>query len=380
MSADIFVRHESGRGAIDSFAADWDRLVRAAAIPHPSSPFAVVRELLAHERGARGTAHVWIAYRDEQPAAALLGVTGKLHWYTEGQLRTPGDHDAYAVPLLVRASDSNAAAEVIRSALCTTPGYIRVCMVRQTNRAFFEAVQGSARDLLFMYFPTGKASFLPVPHSEHELWERLSANFRKNLRKQTKRLEAVDAKEWRFLRGGECSSVEIERFLELEASGWKARAGGAILSRPDAAAYYRDMLSALAREGRLELHQLFVEGRCVAVQVGVRMHDVLCLLKIAYDESSAHLAPGNMLFLELVRREITAGACREIDCLTDMAWHRNWAMHQRETFDIHVYPRTWRGLALGYAPRAIREWARKNGYLKRVRDFLVRRNVKQSVS
>lgn len=379
MPSEIHIRHEEGAAGIGTLAADWDRLGSTLECPHPSAPFAVVQAILAHERGTGGTAHAWIAYRGTEPAAALLGVRVPLRWAAADQLRTPGDHDAYPVPLIAGTGDVDAAAALLRSALQSSLGCSRFCFVRQSDRALFDTLRNSAPDLLFSVHPVGHASFLPVPATEQAFWESISTNFRKNLRKQQKRLDSTGGVEWKFLRAGECTSTEIERFLALEASGWKGEAGGAILMRPAAAAYYRDMLSGLARDGRLEMHQLLVGDRCVAVQVGVRFRDVLCLLKIAYDESAAHLAPGNMLFLELVRREIAAGACREIDCLTDMRWHRNWAMHQHELFDVHVYPRKIRAIALGYAPRALRAWARSSPYLMRVRDLL-RRTLKHSAT
>ncbi len=379
MLSQLQVRHEVGVVNIRTLASDWERLVSVLGCPHPSGPFSVIAAILEHRRGAGGEAHAWIAYANGEPVSALLTVRELLPWSGTDQLRTPGDHDAYPVPLLARLSDSAAAAMLLRAACTTSPQISRCSLVRQTDRALFDAISEHAPDLLIKLAVRGKASYLPVPATEDELWSTLSSNFRKNLRKQRRKLDVTTEVSWRFLRGSECTTQEIERFLELEASGWKGQRGGAILRRPAAAEYYRAMLQALAVDGRLEMHQLLLKNRCVAIQVGVRLERTLCLLKISYDEGVAQLAPGNMLFLELVRREIATGSCREIDCLTDMPWHRNWAMHQRELFDVHAYKRTWRTLLFAYFPRATRDWVRTNPYLVRAKRLLRKRTMIGSV-
>jgi hypothetical protein len=348
------VLHASG---IDSVLAEgdrWDHVVGTMRCPHPSASFGVVREILNHDRGTGGETHCWVAHLGGEPSAGLLCVRERMPWGGGStQLRNPGDHDAYPLPLVADRANPEVAAFLIRSALRDVPGCARLRLVRQTDRSFFEAVQRAVPDLCFKISGGGFASFLDVPATVDQLWNSLSANFRKNLRKQRKKLEATGAVTWRFLRGAECTEDNIERFFELEASGWKGERGGAILRRPAAAAYYRDMLRALAKEGQLELHMLLLDDRCVAGQIGIRRHDTLSLLKIAYDQQVSYLAPGNMLFLELVLREIAAEQLREIDCLTDMPWHRNWGMAQRELLEVQVFPRTIVGLAVGYLPRAL---------------------------
>lgn len=355
----LAVTHASGTAEVLRIGPEWDQVARGIRSTHPSVPFGVVRALLSHSRGTGGEPHCWLARNGEDPVAALLCVRERLSWGAGAwQLRTPGDHDAYPLPLLAPLSSPASAATLIRGALKSVPGCARMRLVRQTNREYFRDIVDAAPDLYFSVRGSGFASYLAVPDTQDMLWSSLSANFRKNLRKQRKKLEAAGTISWHFLEGAECTPEHIEQFLLLEASGWKGERGGAILMRPAAAAYYRDALRELASGGQLELHLLAIDGRCVAGQLGVRRFDTLNLLKIAYDENAAHLAPGNMLFLELALREISAKRVQTIDCLTNMPWHRNWAMAQRELLEVQVFPRTLIGFAVGYLPRALHIYLR----------------------
>jgi hypothetical protein len=49
--------------------------------------------------------------------------------------------------------------------------------------------------------------------------------------------------------------------------------------------------------------------------------------------------PRDLLFRETVARTFADGRTDEVNCLTDMQWHRNWHMTQAAYRDLRVYPR-----------------------------------------
>jgi CelD/BcsL family acetyltransferase involved in cellulose biosynthesis len=365
------VRCAVGFESIALIEAGWSSLVIASQSSHPSLSLSVVRAAASSSASQENPLLMFLAERDLTCVAALACTSEPLPWAMGArQLRSLGDHEVYAVPLVVRDTSAEDAAELIRTALNTPPGFRRICLDQQIDRPLFEKIRDVAPDLLVDIRPAGYGSFLTIPKNEELFWQSLSSNFRRNLRKQQRRLEVSGDIRWRFLHGPECKSVDFERFLELEASGWKGASGGAILARPSALKYYRQLLNELAADGLLELHFLELNGRCVAAQVGVRIQNVLNLLKIAYDESVSKMAPGNMLLLELVRRLVARGDTREINCLTDMPWHRNWAMNKREYTAVTIYPRTFGAVAMAYAPRAVKHWLRENPYARSARTFM----------
>jgi CelD/BcsL family acetyltransferase involved in cellulose biosynthesis len=84
-------------------------------------------------------------------------------------------------------------------------------------------------------------------------------------------------------------------FLQLEAAGWKGRNGTAFACDPGHAAFFRTLCAAYARVGRLQLLDLSVDGRTVAMKCNLVAGDVVFCFKIAYDEQYAAYSPGLLL-------------------------------------------------------------------------------------
>ncbi len=86
-----------------------------------------------------------------------------------------------------------------------------------------------------------------------------------------------------------------ERFLALEATGWKGRAGTALLQDPGRAAFLRTMSRSLARDGRIRFDELFAGGKLAAASITLFAPPHAYYWKIAYDESLAAASPGLQL-------------------------------------------------------------------------------------
>jgi CelD/BcsL family acetyltransferase involved in cellulose biosynthesis len=207
-------------------------------------------------------------------------------------------------------------------------------------------------------------SFLQLCEVQADVLSMVSNNFRKNLRKQRRRLDALSNVHFEFLEGAEADPSVIEDFIALEQAGWKGRVGRAIGHDPAMTAYYRTLVKELAREQRLEWHLLTVGGKLIAAHLGIRTGRAINLLKIAYDESYAAAGPGNMLLLELIRREQARDREAVVDCLTDMPWHRNWRMASRPYLTVTLFPRRLLPTVLGYYPRVVADVLRGQLWLR----------------
>jgi len=84
-------------------------------------------------------------------------------------------------------------------------------------------------------------------------------------------------------------------FLRLEASGWKGRNGTALACDPGHASFFRTLCGGYARIGRLQLLDLSVDGRTVAMKCNLVAGGVVFCFKIAYDERYAAYSPGLQL-------------------------------------------------------------------------------------
>jgi CelD/BcsL family acetyltransferase involved in cellulose biosynthesis len=100
--------------------------------------------------------------------------------------------------------------------------------------------------------------------------------------------------------------------FELEGSGWKRRAGTAIVSDPRSEQLYRSFAHAAAARGWLRLHLLEVGGDAIAADLSCVLGDVAFLIKTGYAEQGpmARLSPGLVLRGEAIHHYIDDGLTR----------------------------------------------------------------------
>jgi hypothetical protein len=95
------------------------------------------------------------------------------------------------------------------------------------------------------------------------------------------------------------SAVEI--FLNLEASGWKAKRGTALMQDEGDASFVRRAAKALAEIGQCEIVTLRAGDTAVAAAIVLRHLDRAFYFKLGVDERFAKLSPGVQLTLDLTR-------------------------------------------------------------------------------
>src|SRR5690606_5380408 len=89
-----------------------------------------------------------------------------------------------------------------------------------------------------------------------------------------------------------------------------------------------------------------IDGRAVAMQVGIEWQARLWLLKIAYDEGYARCSPGLLLLEDSLRHAARQGLL-SCEFLGDARpWTRRRTRDERRTLSIRVYPRSLAGMAL----------------------------------
>jgi CelD/BcsL family acetyltransferase involved in cellulose biosynthesis len=143
------------------------------------------------------------------------------------------------------------------------------------SRAVLPATAGSA--------PGFEAS---LPRKRLKEWSR-----------QMRRLRERGDVEFRVAADG----AAVERFLALEAKGWKGAQRTALGADPNLAAFTRSMLARLALDGKLAIHLMELDGEALAIGVMLRSGDHAFYWKTAYHESYAEYSPGLQLTLELSR-------------------------------------------------------------------------------
>jgi CelD/BcsL family acetyltransferase involved in cellulose biosynthesis len=133
------------------------------------------------------------------------------------------------------------------------------------------------------------------------LREALGPKKLKELRRQRNRLAGHGAIRFDVARRPDEVAAAIETFLALEASGWKARRGTALMQDDGDAAFVRRATVALAETGQCEIVTLRAGDTPVAAAIVLRHQDRAFYFKLGVDERFAKWSPGVQLTLDLTR-------------------------------------------------------------------------------
>lgn len=118
---------------------------------------------------------------------------------------------------------------------------------------------------------------------------------RKELRRQANRLAEQGAVRFRRWQAGEPIEPWIDAFLDLEARGWKGRAGSALASHSDTEAWFRAILTAAGEAGKLDMRVLDLDERPLAMLINFLAPPGGFSFKTAFDEDYARFSPGVLL-------------------------------------------------------------------------------------
>jgi Protein involved in cellulose biosynthesis (CelD) len=123
----------------------------------------------------------------------------------------------------------------------------------------------------------------------------------KELRRQRHRLAEHGAVHFDVARTPTDVASALEIFLNLEASGWKAKRGTALVQDEGDASFVRRAARALAEIGQCEIVTLRAGDTAVAAAIVLRHLDRAFYFKLGVDERFAKLSPGVQLTLDLTR-------------------------------------------------------------------------------
>jgi len=109
----------------------------------------------------------------------------------------------------------------------------------------------------------------------------------------------------------------LERFLGLEARGWKGTLGTGLGQSASDTAFITAVGSDLGARGAFEVVELTLNGTTIAAGLVLRQADRAYFFKIAYDEALARVSPGVQLTLELTKRFAANPAITLVDSTAD---------------------------------------------------------------
>jgi CelD/BcsL family acetyltransferase involved in cellulose biosynthesis len=202
---------------------------------------------------------------------------------------------------------------------------------------------------------TGASAYL-LTDSETAALGAVSRSFRHNLRRLARRAEASAPLRLDICRTPEALAPALDRFLALEASGWKGKGGrgSAIAEHPRLTAFYRALADAFGARGECVIALLHHGGRPVAAHFGLIAAGRYNILKIAYSEADAAIAPGNLLMERVISWCCEQRDIGELSFVTGPAWCERWKPHFDPVRTYRLFAPTLAGRLLQGALRVKR--------------------------
>jgi O-antigen/teichoic acid export membrane protein len=109
----------------------------------------------------------------------------------------------------------------------------------------------------------------------------------------------------------------MDRFLALEASGWKGAGGTAIAQDQGRQRYMRELCSAFAELGALAIGELTLDGTTIASGILAERKGCYTFLRTTYDQNYASTSPGTLLDYVLIDHLMSDRAFQLLDAGTD---------------------------------------------------------------
>jgi CelD/BcsL family acetyltransferase involved in cellulose biosynthesis len=187
--------------------------------------------------------------------------------------------------------------------------------------------------------------YVTVP-STPDLQSRLPINSRVRTKLRQARRELTSQGSLQFSRLEVAEHGALERFYQLEASGWKGREGSAIISVPQVHYFYQAIAEAAANFGYFVLYMLELNERLLAAHFSLMLAGRCYSPKVAYDESFARYAPGHLIVAEILQDCASRGiSLYDITGPAD-EWKMKWTT---ETHKVDHYFVMGRGVLARFA-------------------------------
>lgn len=147
-----------------------------------------------------------------------------------------------------------------------------------------------------------RAVFLPAEGGEKYMQGSFTSRRIKNLRQTRRRLEEMGEVRWRLLRGSEATEITVERFLDIEHTGWKANDGTSLRSHPSHEAFFREMMTGFRKTESLFFTELSLDGVVIAITSNLISGGAGFAFKIGFHADFAKMSPGVLNEIECIRQ------------------------------------------------------------------------------
>ena len=208
--------------------------------------------------------------------------------------------------------------------------------------------------------PLAYRLFLELEGPWESLEGSLPSRLVRDVRRRRRKLEELGQVTLEVADGTERLEELLAEGFRLEASGWKAAEGTAIVSSAETQRFYEAVARWSAERGWLRLFFLRVDGRPIAFQLALEHGRTHYFLKGGYDPDDSAYSPGKLLLHATLAHAVEQGLDR-YELMGDVeAWKLEWTKTMEERVSLDAYPRTARGLARYAAQAYLRPLVRRD--------------------
>ncbi|MEX0839259.1 MAG: GNAT family N-acetyltransferase [Parvibaculum sp.] len=348
-SADIVVLESAD--AMTPYLGSIDELARASADTNPQFESATLAASMEYLQGrvAARVALVW-STPDSDGKRQLLGVfpfkSRQGHFGIPAPVWSLWEHiHSYTVTPLVRVGHERRAIRCFLAFADQSGAALVRFPLFEALGAFDTALEEVLHERVWRETDRHERAFLQSDLDEDAY---LATHIRKKKRKEFSRLwnRLAEQGDLKFVvhDGGDDTAAWVQRFLMLEAAGWKGKRGTAMKVRPHERAWFEAICAGAAAQDKLVRTELTLDGKPVAILASFRAGAGLYTFKIAFDEAYARYSPGTLLMLRCI------GAFLRDDRI---AWVDSCAMPGHPMIDhIWAQRRTMRSVTVAARHRA----------------------------
>src|SRR5581483_11410007 len=242
-----------------ALVADWESLAAEAAQPNPFyEHWMLLPALAAFGAGELRCFAVW----QDGVLAALFPMRFQRRYrgLPVGVLSTWRHRNMMIGTPLVR---EKTAAQCIAAFMAAAPAPLVEFELLPTDGPFYAALTEAAPPANFAWF-VRDAYARAVLSRDRDPRGRFNSNMKNNLRRWEKGLRAAGELKPVSLQAGDDVAGWLADFMQLEASGWKGKAGTALSCREDDRRFVAEVLPEAHRRGQLRITGLDLAGRALA--------------------------------------------------------------------------------------------------------------------
>jgi CelD/BcsL family acetyltransferase involved in cellulose biosynthesis len=170
------------------------------------------------------------------------------------------------------------------------------------------------------------SSFFDTRGNYEQATASMSGSFRRNLRRFARRAEQSAELKFQSYRSQEELGAAFDTLMEIEASGWKGRAGtgSAIKCCPRMLGFYRSLVQQFGPLDACIINLLWHGGHAVAGQFCLHIGRTLSILKVGFHEAHSQIAPGNLLLERTLQAACENEATDVVSLVNQPPWSRNF--------------------------------------------------------